>query len=250
MAKVYGSQSKYLLDRKKSHSRLSRVAFYIVFLISGFGVAYTLNLLKQETVSPNVKIISFIIPASIFLYVCYKLLYSYSRNEVFSKFYNQGSAGEDVVFATLEKLPDQFVIFRDVVFKKGNIDFVAVNGNTIFSIEVKSHKGRINFNGNNLLRNGYALPGRDFIQQAWLEGKSLKEFLQYKLGQDVQVVSLLVFSDPQAWVEIDPYKPVKFGVHVLHSRMLDKFLLGFHGHFAALNVPAIIEFLRPYVKGA
>ena len=248
MPQIYGSRSQYLLSQEKTNRWFSKTAFQLVFLITGIGFAATVNFVKNDSIDPNVKIITFAIAAGIFFYACYELLYAYSRNELFAKYYLQGSRGEDAVFAELVKLPNDYLVFRDIILTKGNIDFVVARSNQIFSIEVKSHSGRISFNGEILLKNGYPFREGDLINQTWREGKEVKEFLQHKLGHEVQVVSLLVFSEPKAYVDIDPWKPQKFGVYVLHARMLNKFLQSYHSLPVALNLPAITEFLKPHVK--
>lgn len=73
-----------------------------------------------------------------------------------------------------------------------NIDLVVVGPTGIFTIEVKSHKGKVIHENGKISVNGFT-SGKDFLKQAKSESKSLHEFLK-KNGFGIWVKPILVFS--------------------------------------------------------
>jgi len=72
------------------------------------------------------------------------------------------------------------------------LDHVVLGEQGFHAIETKSHKGRVNAKGKDLLINGHS-PEKDFAKQAWRGCYRLREIL------DADVTPILLFSE--AFVE-------------------------------------------------
>ncbi|MBM3464456.1 MAG: hypothetical protein FJX76_20360 [Armatimonadetes bacterium] len=87
-----------------------------------------------------------------------------------------GARGEERVGRCLADLESRgWAVFHDVEVEGWNIDHVAVGPTGVFTIETKSHAGRISFDGQKLLRNNRPLE-KDFLKQAkgecmWLKAE-------------------------------------------------------------------------------
>lgn len=127
------------------------------------------------------------------------LLFTYSQykeHDRGSASFLNGLRGEDGVVALLkDALSDEYSIYRDVIIdpKFGNIDYVVVGPVGLFTIEVKSHKGEIGFDGQYLTKNGSQFE-KDFLGQAMGQAISLHEFLLDELNADIFVKPVIVFS--------------------------------------------------------
>lgn len=70
----------------------------------------------------------------------------------------RGKRAEWFVQKIAEKFPEDFIALGSLMLsEKGNIDQVIVGPTGVWTIEVKSHAGKITFNGHDLLRNGMPL---------------------------------------------------------------------------------------------
>ena len=72
------------------------------------------------------------------------------------------------------------------------MDHVVLGEKRFYAIETKSHKGRVNAKGKDLLLNGHS-PEKDFVKQAWGGCYRLREIL------NAEVTPILLFSE--AFVE-------------------------------------------------
>ncbi len=118
----------------------------------------------------------------------------------------QGARGERVVGAEIENLaPDGWHALHDVCLGRGNVDHVLIGPGGIFTIETKSHRGRIRID---------RIEGR-MLHQAYAEKQLLERITGYK------VEPLLVFS--QAWL-VGNVPAKREGVTILPSRMLVSFI--------------------------
>jgi hypothetical protein len=118
----------------------------------------------------------------------------------------QGARGEESVGAVLDGLTGEgWLAIHDVSLGRGNVDHIAVGPGGIFTIETKSHRGRISVD---------RLDPR-WLKQAYAEDKLIERIT----GMEVQ--ALLVFS------EVYPVGSVpaqRKGVTVLPARMLAGYL--------------------------
>jgi hypothetical protein len=133
------------------------------------------------------------------------LLFGSPRFDKDAASWSQGAEGEETVGAILEGLAsDGWFVLHDVSLGRGNIDHIVVGPAGIFSIETKSHRGRVNV--------GHL--DQRMLKQAYAEKKVIETITQL----DVQ--PLLVFS--QAYL-VGSVPARRAGVTVLPARMLAGF---------------------------
>lgn len=136
--------------------------------------------------------------------------------------YTRGFAGESIVKHILSKLPKEYQSYQDIVINsKGNIDFVVVGPSGVWTIEVKSSSGWIDFDGSTLCINGNKV---NYLGQAYAETKSMEEFLRKKIHFDFPVRPILVFSSKKARMNFG--MNTQKGVYVLNASWLQQLILG------------------------
>ncbi|HEX5982948.1 MAG TPA: nuclease-related domain-containing protein [Solirubrobacterales bacterium] len=122
--------------------------------------------------------------------------------------WSQGAEGEEVVGKILEGLAaDGWHVIHDVSFGRANIDHIVVGPGGIFTVETKSHRGKI------FLDN----VDQRMLGQAYAEKRKLEEIT----GMEVQ--ALLVFS--QAYL-VGRVPAKRRGVLIVPARMLADFFAG------------------------
>jgi hypothetical protein len=87
-----------------------------------------------------------------------------------------GAEAEAAVGAILDNLPDGNFIIHDFDSGKGKIDHILICPKGIFTLETKSHAGKVSFDGEKLLRNGRPFE-KDFTKQAWAQCYLAREIL-------------------------------------------------------------------------
>jgi hypothetical protein len=119
--------------------------------------------------------------------------------------WGRGAAGEELVGEALDSLRERgWFALHDVQLDRGNIDHVLVGPAGIFTIETKSHRGRLRAS---------AVDQR-MLKQAYAQAKSLERIT------GLRAVPLLVFSTAFLF----PAVTRRDGVVILPSRMLVKHL--------------------------
>lgn len=88
----------------------------------------------------------------------------------------RGAVAEEAVGAFLGNLPEGNFVINDFNSGKGNIDHILICPKGIFTLETKSHPGKVSFDGEKLLRNGKAFE-KDFLKQAWAQCYLVREIL-------------------------------------------------------------------------
>lgn len=112
-----------------------------------------------------------------------------------------GQTGEKDVEIELKKLGKDFVCINGFDTDKGNIDKIVIGPTGIWTLEVKSHKGKITFVNETLYTNN-KIPEKDFLKQAYAEAKTLEDLIYEKLNISLKVQPVLVFSDKFAKVRL------------------------------------------------
>lgn len=136
----------------------------------------------------------------------------------------RGIEGEEIVESEASWLPEKFEILENLTINgHGDVDMVIVGPTGIWMIEVKSHSGRIDFNGEELTRNGEVLE-KNFLKQAWAEAYAVRDTLKENLKREFTVQPVVVFSSSDAQMNFG-MKPVK-GVYVIGLRWLRKLIQG------------------------
>jgi hypothetical protein len=120
--------------------------------------------------------------------------------------WDRGASGEEEIGRLLEGLGTGWLALHDVDTGRGNIDHVVIGPGGLFTIETKSHRGRISVD-----RIDRRMLGQAYAQRKWLERVT---------GRDAE--ALLVFSTAY----LDRAVARRRGVLVLTSRVLAKHLVG------------------------
>lgn len=196
MAKIIGEKSKYLIYMDYLH-RIATILIYFILLYFIYS-----HFLKNNFVKPTslfgILLITFLYFG--FLKWVDKLLNNYSQTALNFKI------GRQAEYKIVEKLktglPDDFSVFQDVRLdkEKGNIDLVVIGKTGIFALEIKSHKGKVTFENNQLLHNGYPFE-KNLLNQAMGNALELNKYLISTTGKDFFVSPVLVFESEKAFMK-------------------------------------------------
>jgi len=148
MAKFYGNPSRYLKNIEKLN--LFAIISYLVILIFIWYVVFVKNLQYLFSLGGIIAIVIMFVPVAWFAY------YRYKKHERELSCFRRGRKGEGKILYKLKELSDEYSVFQDVKINSnaGNIDFVVVGPGGVYALEVKSHSGKIDFNGEELTNNG------------------------------------------------------------------------------------------------
>lgn len=136
----------------------------------------------------------------------------------------QGEEAEEDVADILESLPASFLYFPNLILgERGNIDNAVVGPAGIWAIEVKSHSGKITFDGNELRRDGELFEEKDFFKQAWAEAYAFRDFLKQKVNHEFLVQPVIVFDSLDTELHFG-FNKIK-GVYVIHADWLRRLIL-------------------------
>ena len=120
--------------------------------------------------------------------------------------WSRGAKGEEDIGRALEALGDRWAVLHDVNTGRGNIDHVVIGPGGLFTVETKSHRGRIRVDDID----------ERMLRQAWAQNKWLEEVS----GQRVEAV--LAFSAAY----LDRPLSRRRGVLVMPGRLLARHLTG------------------------
>ncbi len=206
MAQMFGGQSEYLKMKERRNYILSWFLILISIILVYFGFRKNLSLLFKPE-APLIVVVS--------MFLIYILAILFIReSDIFLKISNKfsrGRHGEGAIWYELKKLPHIYSVFQDVKFgeNEGNIDFVVLGPTGIFAVEVKSHAGFIDFNGEELTLNGKIFPEKDILKQVEHEVMKLHEYLQKSVTEKLFVKSTLVFSNKKTRMKFG-LKPIRW----------------------------------------
>jgi len=135
-----------------------------------------------------------------------------------------GIYGEAVVSRELRRLPDGYAVFRGLLVNEHqDIDCAVIGPNGVFAVEVKSHKGTIGFDGEQLTRNGRRFE-KDFFRETMSEAVGLRALLARAAKLDIFVEPVIVFSSTAAAVRLGPDK-IK-NCYVIGKDRLNELIMG------------------------
>ena len=236
MAKIYGTESEYVAGIERFYTRRWLVFMGILILII---VLYALGLNRLMQAPLGVKIA---IPF-IFLGVLKFLGYFLDINELGSVKAYRGLRGEEEVLKVLQKLPDTFSVFRGLQINgPWDVDFIVVGPTGVFTIEAKSHKGKIGFDGSQLTHNGYRFSEKDILKQAMTQAWDTHNYLQKSIGQDIFVKPIIVFARAKTRFGMKPIN----NVSVIQTQCLGEMVMGsYHKPF---DYELVAESLRSLVE--
>lgn len=186
--KILKESGEYLEEQKKSNKKTA-IIFLIIGLVTlvfyGLGVIF--------------------IAISIYFFIK-------------SGQYKKGKKGETLIKETLEELNNEYYLVNDVTLPEsyGNIDHVLLGPNGIFVIESKNYSGKIICNSDEWHRHyedAWKSP-RDYdigspSKQVKRNAVKLKQFIQKTLKKSIWVEGLVVFTNPNAELELNnPTAPI------------------------------------------
>jgi hypothetical protein len=158
--------------------------------------------------------------------------------------WRRGIEAEHVVEDISYELPRRFNVLRNIIIgEKGNIDEIIVGPTGIWVIEVKSHSGRITFDGKELRRNG-ELFEKDFLKQAWAEGCAVRDILKKELNEDFFIQPVICFSSINTKLHFGK-KPIK-GVYVIGLKWLNELVFKSSTRLADSTAYELAEILKNY----
>ena len=148
----------------------------------------------------------------------------------------RGADAEVAVAHLLRTLPKGYYVFHDPAFEGFNIDHVVIGPTGVFTVETKSHRGKVSARGEALLLNGRPFE-KPILNQAWSEAFTLRDRLPQIAGKPCPVQPLLCF--PNAFIEVRG--PVK-GVIVASRQFLLRVITGRRA--VALSQPEILQLVN------
>lgn len=131
---------------------------------------------------------------------------------------DRGAVAEEKVGDFLNSLPEGNFVIHDFDSGKGNIDHILINTKGIFTLETKSHKGDVTFDGEKLLRGNHPFE-KDFLSQAWAECFTVRNVLQGWGITSPKADPIILFTN--AYVKV---RGKAKGVEILSLKYLPKFL--------------------------
>jgi hypothetical protein len=144
--------------------------------------------------------------------------------------WGRGAAGEEQVGHVLDGLREQgWLALHDVTVERGNVDHVLIGPAGIFTIETKSHRGRINADTIDVR----------MLRQAYAESKAIERVT------GLRVEPLLVFSNAY----LIPGISHRNGVAILPARMLTRYLLQRRGNIPSARVNEVYTRLAASLPG-
>lgn len=218
MAHLYGGQSEYLISSEKknqqkvNHYALVGLLLFVAVLI--YALVYRSGLLKFSILLIIVDIIAIIF-----------FLPKLGRYGSVRDNFHNGHKAEGRAWYLLKRLPYQFHVFQDIKEINGlwgNIDFVVVGPTGVYTVEVKSHKGVIRFDGSDLTRNWRRFAEKNFLKQAKGQAYAVNDFIKTEVSKEVWVKPLVVFTSSVAYVRVGATEVS--GACVLHGNNLAHFI--------------------------
>ena len=165
-------------------------------ILVGFGVLVVINILLFYMTGLGNK--SFFL----WLLALLPLLWLFSKIKLRTDKFNRGLVGENEIDDVLDKLSEEYVYLSEGLnTTRGNIDKIVIGPTGVWALEVKSHSGQFTFDGEHLLRNGSPMD-KDFLGQAYAEAKTLQEIINSKVGLNVPIHPVVVFSNKYAQVRL------------------------------------------------
>lgn len=243
MAQMHGKKSNYLRNAETKnllHGTMWRLIGVGILLLILFIISQTAQRLTNYALLVVLVLIVLLLkPLNKFI------TRSYRKSEKTADKFYRGRKGEDTISDDLEVLPNDFHIFINITIPGGygNVDFVVLGPTGLFIVEVKSHHGEVDFDGQELTNNGKRFE-KDFIKQAKGEALQISNFLKNKLQRDVFVQSIVVFSN---YVKIHFGMNKINGVYVIHKNYLQKLITVGSQRFSIEEILEIKDKLKTLV---
>ena len=155
----------------------------------------------------------------------------------------RGADAEVEVAHLLQELPTDYHALHDLTFDGFNIDHVVIGPTGVFTVETKSHRGKVSASRDALVLNGRPFE-KPILKQAWSEAFAVQEMLQHTTGKPCPVQPILCF--PNAVVEVR--RPV-IGVIVASRGFLTRAITGHQaGSASPPEIHKLVSVLKPTVR--
>lgn len=212
MAKIYGADSAYIKGKKRFFDIRWAVFMAVFFGVIGTYFIVYINLQRLPTAVT-------LAGPFIFLGLLKFLDHFIDIYELGSIKAFRGLKAESEVLAALEKLPDNFTIFRGLQINgPWDVDFIVIGPTGVFTVEAKSHRGTIGFNGTQLTHNGYLFSEKDILKQAMSQALDTHGYLMKHTGEETFVKPILVFASAKVRFGLKPIHNVSvIGIKWLHN---------------------------------
>jgi hypothetical protein len=248
MARFYGSKSEYLTHQEQRHRKT--VSSWIFFVILAVGLTFYICIKALDLSDPTASAMISLVAAGIAGLSAYRLTSSkMERAEKVANQFHKGRKGEYSIYDKLLPLGENFFVFEDVRMPRmGNIDFIVLGPTGIYTLEVKSHQGRIGYRNGQLTRDGYLFE-KDIMRQARGEAAAVSQYLEEKFNHNYFVKAVLVFSNPQAKIPVEFRNPID-NVFVCPAHGLVHFLMDRPPVFTETVMSDIEAVLKKFVVAA
>ncbi|GEM_PF-1293377 len=223
MATIYGSTSNYL---KYNETKQRVWAFWLIMmlcLLSGFAAAFSADTVTHYSAAPD-RVATFAGFFLLYALVFTAIIFFAKKRWISLKQWQIGRETEIGLLKELAKLPDDYSVFIDITIpgRKGNIDYIVLSPWALFIIEVKAHRGHIEYKNGMLFRNGWPIREKNFLRQVYFEHKNLEQYLKRELAWQVPITPVLLFA--REGTTIAGGSIVVDGIHILPEHMLLDFL--------------------------
>ena len=148
----------------------------------------------------------------------------------------RGADAEVAVAHLLRTLPKEYYVFHDLCFEGFNIDHVVIGPTGVFTVETKSHRGKVSAGGETLRLNGRPFE-KPILNQAWSEAFSLRDRVPQIAGKPCLVQPILCF--PNAFIDV---RGLVKGVIVTSRQFLLRVITGRGA--ATLSQPEILQLVN------
>ena len=240
MAQVLGKHSSFIAKNFKKHALIYILA--ILFFILGAFASYVLayQIYGGRNFIANIVLFSLYLAA---LFIIARTLGFLLRTDSFML----GGRGEKLIARELAKLPNDYLVLRNVQIgrRRADIDFIVFGPKGLITVEVKSHGGQITFNNFELYRNGWRISKRNILLQAKNEAQMLTDYLK-RYGFSGQITPVIAFSNFYARMNFG-YKP-QAGVYVVQKSWLNNLILSLPEISYNIKKPVLEQALRRLVK--
>lgn len=189
MARYEGKRSAYELSNIKFNLVISLVYLFLLFiLIILLWALSIINIFNQQ----YFWIIIGLFGIALFLL---HFIFPWLSRDFYC--FVKGLRAEDRIRFELLYLPNNYTVYEDVKIPgiQSNIDFIVIGPKGILTIEVKSHRGNIGFDRQQLTHNGKRFMEKDILEQTLHEEMNLHNYLldQFKVG--ISITPILVFAN-------------------------------------------------------
>ncbi len=222
MAHFYGGQSEYLINEENKNQQTVLCYAIIGFVALTAAIAAVLiYAFVYRAGLLEFSILLWVVDVIVYFFILPKMdRYAKERDN-----FHKGHTGEGRAWYLLKKLPDSFHVFQGVKEIErlwGDIDFVVVGPTGVYTVEIKSHRGIIRFDGSELTRDWWKFKKKDFLKQAKGQAYAISELIKTKIEKSVWVSPLVVFTSSMTRINID--RKEVLGVHILRGNDLVQFI--------------------------